>query len=635
MYPTVTTSGGNNAPLPNTQSYYTSSGQSVIYDPITKSFGAPVPISNTPAVVSSNAAKINYGNQLNDFNSIVNGVTQQSALVKQNQLIANQVAAENARIANEDALKNRELDIQQQSANAKTAAAAQLSGGPSTTQGGVNASSIPTYNTIPSGQYVAPAPTTNQTPNGSVPNPGNLTTGTSNSSLFPSLANYSDAQQAIQGQRQNLFDQMSAQLSQVTNGTFPLSATEQALVDSTQQSFNQAKQDQELANQSYIGSLETAGARAGRSEYTPEIQGGILHNAISAGIAKVNEIDRKATQALAELKLQFQDKNYKLINDQYSRLDNLLAQKSQAIADIQKQATDYAKTVQDYNLSIAKFQEQIKQDEIDNKFKQQQLSISNAELALKQGEFNMTYGSFFNPSTGNTTSVSEIPGVKTMVNGGYYLDPSTISNPKQKMAAENIARNAGIAVVNPTDGATLTKIDTALSRLNTMSDYVGQIAPANRLAAKPLAKLAYAAGNAVNALGYTTDIQAARDAYNSNKLEVFNIINAMSGSNPRINGSTLLAAYNSLPSFDVLNTSNIKEANAKLDLMRNYLTDAVHSIIPNYVAPLMGRQFNSLDEAYSYAKNMHKDSEIKSIISNNPGLTADEVLSVINGMSAK
>ncbi len=599
------------------------------------------PVSNNPAVVSGKAAATDYQNKLGVFNNTLSNVSTQAANIQAKQQMDAQAKAQADAEAKTQQMEQQKIDIAKQQADAKTAAAASLA----TPAKDITAAGDKFIDTQGTPQTAKFSPETGQpfpTGTNGAPSYDPATINTSENNQYRNdITSVSDAQtQAYQS--------LQGQIQSIMSGTFPLNSTEQALLTSTQNSFNSLIQQQQVANKSYVGQVTEAQARSGAQEYTPELAAGNIQAAVSTGVAKISDLDAKAAQTLAQLQQGFQKDDFQMITAQYDALDKVLAEKSNAITALHQDVTSQESAIRDFNLKqqedaiqqsqfaqdqALKIQSQKDQEE-KNRFDEQ---IQGAQLALQQGEYNATYGIFQGAGNGSggggTQSVTQLPGMTNLSSspGTYYLDTNKITNAKQKAAMTNFAAQAGIPIVDPADLPAVQKIDTALNRLDTMSQYVTQIAPGNVVGEKLLAKLGYATGDVLSALGTTAPQQAAREAYNSNKLEIFNIINSLSGSSPRINSQTLASAVQSLPDFGVLNTSNIVQANSKLNLMRTYLHDALQATIPGYVPPLLGQQFPSLDAAYSYAKQTGQDSQIQTIIKNNPSLGPDDILAVING----
>ncbi len=150
---------------------------------------------------------------------------------------------------------------------------------------------------------------------------------------------------ANQNKADAMFQSLTTALNQVMNGTFPLTPSQQAQINATQNSFNEAKAAQEVANANYEGQVAFAGASSGRAQSAPEIQLGLVHDAVTAGISKIAGIDSQASKAVADLQQGFMTQDYNMINSAYDRAVSYFKDKSntiQEMSDNVRQATQDA-----------------------------------------------------------------------------------------------------------------------------------------------------------------------------------------------------------------------------------------------------------------------------------------------------
>lgn len=192
------------------------------------------------------------------------------------------------------------------------------------------------------------------------------------------LAEYNDA-------TDQAFNGIHNSLAELANGTFPLTAPEQALMSSLQNSINQQVAAQKLANANYVGGITNAGIAAGRNQYAPEIELGNIANAVNVGLQKIADIESKGVQSMATLQMSFDDKNYQRVNEEYSTLTSYLKDKTAALQkmhdDVLAAAKDQRDNAQkmaqqaiDNQMNSEKFDYQKTQDAISNAFKQQQIT---------------------------------------------------------------------------------------------------------------------------------------------------------------------------------------------------------------------------------------------------------------------
>ena len=152
----------------------------------------------------------------------------------------------------------------------------------------------------------------------------------------------------VDNQATQAYNDYKNRVDQIRRGTFPLSPDQQAQVDYTKYQFDRLQQEQIVANKNYEGAMKQLGVVSGRDRFAPEIQTGLMQQVVADGITKIADIEAKAANTMATLRQGFQDSNYKLINDSYSALTNLLKQKSDTINQIAqntKAAADFALNV--------------------------------------------------------------------------------------------------------------------------------------------------------------------------------------------------------------------------------------------------------------------------------------------------
>lgn len=162
--------------------------------------------------------------------------------------------------------------------------------------------------------------------------------------------------QVAEGNKQldTLSANLQADIASLRNGTFPLTPTQQAVVDSTLAAAQRAVAQQKIANANYTGAVRAAGISSGRARYAPEIAAGDIQASISTGIAKIQDIEMKAQESVAKLKEGFEERNYKLINDEYTMLIGLQKEKNNALNDLGKTMIEHENKMRQYNLDIVK-----------------------------------------------------------------------------------------------------------------------------------------------------------------------------------------------------------------------------------------------------------------------------------------
>lgn len=401
-----------------------------------------------------------------------------------------------------------------------------------------------------------------------------------------------------------------------------MTPAEQQIWDMTKATYDSVRDEQLTANKAFEGGTKVLSERRGLTQNAPDLALENIHSAVSEGNKKILEINNQSALALGQLQEAFKQNDLKLATDKWTEYQSWATKKHEAFAEQQKAVQDAAKQLQDQkhqelmdNLAVNEFDYKQTQDKIDNAFKQQQITLDEkkqlqdqqhqniqdkigmAELALKQGEFNATYGG--NNPDGTQMTAKDIPGVRTTNQGISYFDPTQFSDAKQRKAAENIARQAGVPILSDkTDTEAMTNLDGALQNLATLEQMFNNLAPGNTPGAALWDKGENVVGGIFSHTGiYTTDRQAEIQAYNSNRDQLFKQIYALAGGHPRINSVELQQAANALPRLTITSMDTGKTGQTKLNLTRHYLYNALKAIVPSANLPQSGDKiFQSTDE---------------------------------------
>jgi hypothetical protein len=152
-----------------------------------------------------------------------------------------------------------------------------------------------------------------------------------------------DAEQQKADAYQNYIDQVN----QIRNGSFPLSSTEQALVQATQASIDRAVKSQKVINDNYAKGTEMVAGNMGLSRYSPLLAMGMITNALNVGNQKIADIESKGLEEMAKLQEGFETKDYKLIQDSYDALTAHLKDKTTTLQNMQKEVDAQTKAILD------------------------------------------------------------------------------------------------------------------------------------------------------------------------------------------------------------------------------------------------------------------------------------------------
>ena len=242
---------------------------------------------STP-VVTSQGAQEDFGAKLAAFNTIQENNKLQAQTRANKQALADQSKKEQDALA----LAQKNIDTQnaqkQQEINAKASALGGASTTPQTNQ-------TPQTGTTQTGT-TAGTPTTGGIPQTPTNIPDNTAIQTGINNATNTLLS---GQDIIQQQKDQLTYQTSSQLNSLMNGTFPLSISQQSLINSVQTQLQQNQQSQQIANQSYVGQVTEATFRSG-GEYTNAQMSGQIANAVSYGVAKIAELDNLSLIHISE-----------------------------------------------------------------------------------------------------------------------------------------------------------------------------------------------------------------------------------------------------------------------------------------------------------------------------------------------
>lgn len=169
-----------------------------------------------------------------------------------------------------------------------------------------------------------------------------------------------DSQMSIEMQRlKDERDKTQKDLEAVRNGTFPLSASQQAQLDGLSKAYDRAIEAQITANKNYEGAMTQAGISAGRQRYAPEMEAGNLKTVIDSGVTKISELNDKKASALAQLQEGFKQNNIELIKSSW----NTFNESEKLITDnLQKMIDDIHTQEKAIIDAKIKYQEQTQKD---------------------------------------------------------------------------------------------------------------------------------------------------------------------------------------------------------------------------------------------------------------------------------
>lgn len=249
------------------------------------------------------------------------------------------------------------------------------------------------------------------------------------------------------------YEDFKNRTDQIINGTFPLTPSQQAVLDNTTKQFAAVSAQQLIANKSYEQAVALAGNRLGTNIQNPAEYAAEGQKAITDDLQKINNLDATAAVTLANLKQGFLDKDYTYINDQYTALQKTLDDKNAALTTLQKRTDDLYTSTRDYTEKVKEFtQSQAQQKQ---EFEQSQ--------ALERAKFSAQYAGLIDPYTGAfkpTADPSQLPGMNTLPAGigtgtaAHYFDPAQVPDKGLATYLATAAKNAGYGVVDTTNNKT-------------------------------------------------------------------------------------------------------------------------------------------------------------------------------------
>jgi hypothetical protein len=168
----------------------------------------------------------------------------------------------------------------------------------------------------------------------------------------------------MQAQTDAAYAEYNNKMTQLQNGTFPLTPTQQAQVDALRAQFDRLKEQQVVANRNFEAGMNQAQISSGRARYAPEIAMGQVKNAIDSGLQKIADIETKAASAVSQMQQGFQDNNFKLVQAAYDSYQGYMKQKSDQIMKMKDITDNHEKELRDYNYQVEKDQQELAKWEI-------------------------------------------------------------------------------------------------------------------------------------------------------------------------------------------------------------------------------------------------------------------------------
>ena len=120
-------------------------------------------------------------------------------------------------------------------------------------------------------------------------------------------------------------------ITNIQNGTTPLSAGEQAQVDGLKQQFQVFIDQHVLTNTGASGTANIRGYQQGAAEYDPTFQAKTIGSIVTAGQNKVADLNIKMASSVATLTQGFKDNNIKAIQNAWSMYQDASTKRTEAL----------------------------------------------------------------------------------------------------------------------------------------------------------------------------------------------------------------------------------------------------------------------------------------------------------------
>lgn len=413
------------------------------------------------------------------------------------------------------------------------------------------------------------------------------------------------------------YQQYQTSLTQLQNGTFPLTPVQQAQLNNITTQYQQLMDQQKVTNQNYTSAVKLAGIRAGRNMYAPEIDLGNVNAAISKGTQEIGKIQLQMSQAITTAQTAFQDNDLKLLNSSYDALtkniddqqkvtDSMYSAAKDALTAAQTQFTNDMATA-NFNLDVAKElnapilaadaklkdtlyaaitahpdagvlpSDTVQQasDKVTNSasFKAAQAQTA-ADLEKTKAETNQANAAAQKDladavsASGAGTDAVNSAQVRT-INGKQYLNAADFPDAKSMNAAQQWAasQNPPVTWLNKAEGEDMVKVSSAFDTLNDIAAQVD-----GHLGGGASGGIVGMENSVSGAFG-NPDIRG----YQTNTTAAITALKALigSGSGLRITKGEIQMMQDNIPIITGPNADNAESATRKLNLLKNQMNNIV------------------------------------------------------------
>lgn len=217
-------------------------------------------------------------------------------------------------------------------------------------------------------------------------------------------------------------------LQQVINGTYPLTANQQAQLDGIKASFKSLITQQTTANANFTGATTVAENLYGMGNSLSGL--GEIKGTVDAGIAKIADLNSKMVSAVAEMESAFQKDDLDMLKTAYDLYSGAAKNRQDEVDKLQAAADAKAKDIRDFNEQKRQFNIQ-EQDKVT-------AMINTTQTDAAKGGAPQSILSKIAAATNATDAI---------VAAGEYLQASTNPDVAQYLAYRNAATAAGKTAV--------------------------------------------------------------------------------------------------------------------------------------------------------------------------------------------
>lgn len=460
---------------------------------------------------------------------------------------------------------------------------------------------------------------TNNTANGGIPQQPQ--TGSPGDQYSPAITqNQKDVADA--------YKQRTDQVTQIMNGTFPLSPYQQTILDTTQKQFADLAQQQMIANKSYENGVALSNNRLGLNIQNPQQYLAKQNQAVNDGLQKVASLDTQGAKTLAELHQSFLDKDYTMINDNYNALQKVLENKGKAIQDLQTRTDKLYTDARDYNEKVNEFQQNMKLEQ--QKLAQGSYSLhenadgSQSILNTKTGQVTRISGEEAAKAanaTAGDTGVSILDGnTKTTYKNVPYIDGSSLSG----KVAEDAQRQAAvykIPYLGKEEAGAVDKLQAARANIYDINKSITDLLPKDATGRTTGGALK----NRLAAYFQTDAEKASFNTWRSAAIGVLQSLAGGAGSGLRINQAEIaLSVANDIPYI----TDTAATAQAKIAKVNAMMNNAEHSLMGSSYYDKFNPDFAVKDLDIFAGSSPEHEAQINQIHQANPSLTPYQVLQI-------